>query len=206
MNNNLIVFIKNPALGTVKTRLAKSIGDNKALEVYLSLLDKCREETVKIEANRFLFYSDKIMEDSWSASLFNKQLQHPGDLGDRIKAAFDYVNEIAKGKTIIIGSDCYDLSAERIAIAFDQLDQADVVIGPANDGGYYLLGANSYHPFLFDEISWSTSAVLNQTLNQAKKHNLTTKILEELVDIDTLEDLQLSSFPYNEKTNDRKYK
>ena len=206
MPNTLIIFIKNPILGKVKSRLAKDIGKEKALVVYQDLLIKTRQETEKLEnVNKLLYYSDFIDErDMWPVDIFEKYLQiQEGDLGKRMQAAF---NESIKGKTIIIGSDCYDLKAEHIQIAFSQLETKDIVIGPANDGGYYLLGMSNFYPQLFEGIDWSTSKVFIQTLEKIRTLNLTVGVLEELVDLDTFKDIKESSYykHYKEFVNDRK--
>jgi rSAM/selenodomain-associated transferase 1 len=193
MQKHLIVFVRNPVLGTVKTRLAVSIGDEKALEVYKDLIEKCRSECLAVDAKKNLFYSKAILNDAWDNEAFTKYIQNEGDLGDKITAAF---REIFKeeGKVVIIGSDCYDLDAKTIEEAFEKLADSDVVIGPANDGGYYLLGTNSFQPELFQNITWSTELVLGETIQQAKFKNLSVSLLKELIDLDTLEDLEESGY------------
>ncbi|MFT5667075.1 MAG: rSAM/selenodomain-associated transferase 1 [Vicingaceae bacterium] len=193
MQKHLIVFVRNPVLGTVKTRLAVSIGHEKALEVYKDLIEKCRNECLAVDAKKNLFYSKVISNDAWDNEAFTKYIQNEGDLGDRITAAF---REIFKeeGKVVIIGSDCYDLDAKTIEEAFEKLADSDVVIGPANDGGYYLLGTNSFQPELFQNITWSTELVLDETIQQAKFKNLSVSLLKELIDLDTLEDLEESGY------------
>lgn len=199
MQNKLIIFIKNPELGKVKTRLAADVGDATALEVYQKLLSRCRQECSKVDAQRFLFYAEFIDEqDSWSANLFHKKVQDQGDLGDRIKGAFQEVAQEGT-PTMIIGSDCYDLDASKIEAAFEALEQHDLVIGPANDGGYYLLGSRQYYPSLFENIPWSTDTVFTKTIAAAKELELSVAVLEELVDLDTLEDVEKSSFPWTKK-------
>lgn len=193
MQNHLIVFVKNPVLGTVKTRLAKSIGNKKALEVYQDLVEKCRSECLNTNAKRHLFYSKQISNDDWSEKDFSKYIQVDGDLGEKITAAFREVSKIG-GKVVIIGSDCYDLDAAVIEKAFKKLDESDVVIGPANDGGYYLLGTNDYHPELFQKVTWSTETVLKETMQQANSKNLSVTLLKELIDLDTIEDLEQSGY------------
>jgi rSAM/selenodomain-associated transferase 1 len=193
MLKNLIVFIKNPVIGTVKTRLAKSIGDESALQVYRDLMEKSRKETQEVSADRFLFYSKEIKADNWSTEHFYKQLQAEGDLGFKMKSAFAEVIK-KNSKTIIIGSDCYDLTSTIIETAFKELDSNDLVIGPANDGGYYLLGINKFMPELFEEIEWSTEVVLQQTLEKAKQLELKVKCLQELIDIDNIDDLKKSGY------------
>lgn len=202
MLNKLIIFIKNPVLGTVKTRLATAIGDEMALNVYNRLLEKSQKETQAVSAERHLFYSKEIKHDNWSSNHFNKHLQVEGDLGEKMRSAFETVIE-PSSKAIIIGSDCYDLTSEIIEEAFEALDINDLVIGPANDGGYYLLGMKKLRPELFDSIAWSTEAVLSQTLKKAKQLGLKVKSLQELIDIDNIDDLKKSGYsPKIERIND----
>jgi len=202
MLNRLIIFLKNPVLGDVKTRIAKTEGNVAALKIYKDLLQKCRREALNVKAERHLYYANFVpQKDDWLKRDFKKHLQTQVDsLGEKMKAAFAQQLEKEASKVIIIGSDCYDLTASVIEEAFESLETHDVVIGPANDGGYYLLGIKKYHPFLFDGVAWSTEWVLQQTLDRAKQHNLSVKLLEELIDLDTIEDVQKSSFPYPFKT------
>jgi len=196
MQKNLIIFIKNPVLGTVKTRLAKTEGDEVALTIYKDLMDKCKSETLKVDANRYLFYSQEVKEDNWSQKKFIKKVQSNGDLGDKMKGAFTEVFSDGESKTLIIGSDCYDLTSEIIEEAFETLNGNDIVLGPANDGGYYLLGMKSYHAELFEGIDWSTDVVLKQTIQKARNSKLSVIKLEELIDIDNIYDLEKSGYNY----------
>lgn len=198
MSNTLIIFIKNPILGRVKSRLAADIGEEKALAVYRDLVAKTRRETEQLEnVRRLLYYADFIGDaDEWDEDYFEKRLQSDGDLGQKMQRAFQ---ESMNGKTVIIGSDCYDLTSRHIEMAFQKLDESDVVLGPANDGGYYLLGMTNYFTQLFEGIKWSTNAVLNQTIKQAKRLNLKVSFLEELVDLDTFSDLEESGYQLNYK-------
>lgn len=185
----IIVFIKNPRLGHVKTRLAKDVGDEKALEIYLKLTAHTKTVLSAVPyVNRNVYYSEFVDdEDDWSADKFIKGLQSSGDLGDRIKHAFSEVfaqNE----KVIIIGSDCAQLTADHIQQAIDALDNNNVVIGPSLDGGYYLLGMDSNYQFLFEDIVWSTESVFKTTKNKALAQKLTVTEIEKLSDIDYIED------------------
>jgi rSAM/selenodomain-associated transferase 1 len=178
--------------------LAADIGEEKALAVYRDLLEKTCRETKKLKGvRRLLYYSNFIdNDDDWSSDIFKKRLQSKGDLGGKMQTAFQ---ESMDEKTVIIGSDCYDLTTQHIESAFQKLDESDVVIGPANDGGYYLLGMSNYYPRLFEDINWSTKRVLKQTLQQAKSLNLKVSFLEELVDLDTFSDLKESGYQLNYK-------
>tara|TARA_R100001015_G_C4629582_1_gene190556 strand:- start:1551 stop:2150 length:600 start_codon:yes stop_codon:yes gene_type:complete len=189
--------MKNPSLGKVKTRLAAEIGDEKALEVYQSLLNKCRQECLKVKADRYLYYHEFVDDhDDWSQLFFHKRKQSNGDLGEKIKHAFTEVQSSDEvNPTVIIGTDCYDLDHSMISLAFKALKMTDVVIGPANDGGYYLLGCRKFNPQLFDEIEWSSERVLRQTVMKINKLGLNYFLLEERIDLDTFDDLKASGFP-----------
>jgi rSAM/selenodomain-associated transferase 1 len=190
MSNPLImVFVRNPELGRVKTRLAKSIGDQAALETYKILNKHTASVIHKTTADKLIFYSDKIQDnDIWTVINCKKQIQTKGDLGQKMLAAFQYGFSLGYKKIIIIGSDLYSLRATHIESAFEQLENYDIVIGPALDGGYYLLGLNSLIPEIFKQKQWSTSSVLKETLTDLKKFNV--NLLEPLNDIDTYEDLK----------------
>ena len=195
MRRGLITFIKNPELGKVKTRLAKSIGDKNALIVYKELLIKTRTVTAAVDAERFLFYSNQIDHaDEWSSADFIKYLQSEGDLGEKMKQAFQQVLTAGNSPAVIIGSDCFDITPAIIEAAFKSLQHNDAVIGPANDGGYYLLGMKKLHPELFTGIQWSTDSVFEQTIERLNQLNQKVYILPELIDIDELSDLEVSSF------------
>ncbi len=185
----IIVFVRNPELGRVKTRLAKSIGDQAALEIYKILCTHTASVVHKITADKLIFYSDKIQDnDVWTATNCKKQIQTKGDLGQKMLDAFQYGFSLGYQKIIIIGSDLYSLRQKHIESAFEQLENYDVVIGPALDGGYYLLGLNFMIPKIFKQKQWSTSSVLKETLFDLKEFSV--NLLEPLNDIDTYEDLK----------------
>ena len=190
MSKALIIFIKNPVLGKVKTRLAATVGDVTAFEVYKKLLNHTQKITLLTDADKFLFYSDFLQrEDEWPNDRFIKHLQKGNDLGERMCNAFENTFLNKYQKVIIIGSDCIDLSAAFIEDAYLLLNDRDVVIGPAKDGGYYLLGMKTPHPYLFKNVSWSTSQVLKQTLSICKSQHLNYSLLPTLTDIDVENDL-----------------
>lgn len=184
-NSALIVFIKNPRLGKVKTRLARTLGKKKALQIYQALLSHTRLVSLGVDINRHLYYSHFIdHNDNWSSENFDKQLQLGNDLGIRMSNAFQEIL-IQHDKAIIIGSDCASLSPEIIKNAFELLDENDFVVGPALDGGYYLLGMNHFHPEVFQDIEWSTSSVFDLTIQKIKCLNKTYALAPKLSDIDT---------------------
>ncbi|MDX5443614.1 MAG: TIGR04282 family arsenosugar biosynthesis glycosyltransferase [Hymenobacteraceae bacterium] len=191
--NQLLIFVRNPELGKVKTRLAKTTGDQKALAVYKLLLEHTQKITQPVSAVKKVWYSDYInRQDIWPNTKFQKQLQPEGDLGCKMEAAFKQAFAGGFSKVMIIGSDCFELTTELLEQAFLALDSHDVVAGPAADGGYYLLGMKQLHLSFFRNKTWSTDLVLQQTLYDAAEQNLNVKLLPVLNDIDTEADLMAS--------------
>jgi len=185
----LIVFTRNPELGKCKTRLAKSIGDEEALKVYKQLLQHTANEAIKVDASLYAYYSVKVREnDIWDTAHFNKKQQFGEDLGMRMQNAFKECFKLEHEKVIIIGSDLLDLSSTIIEEAYQKLNTNDAVIGPALDGGYYLLGLNQPFEDVFNINDWGTETVYKQTIKKLSSHK--TAILKPLNDIDYLEDLK----------------
>lgn len=188
MENLVIVFAKNPEPGKCKTRLAKNIGDEKALEVYKNLIRHTAKTIGNVSASRAVFYSEEIQNrDLWDDNLFQKQVQTEGHLGEKMQAAFAWGFAQGYAKICIVGSDLPELETSDIDKAFQKLEQNDLVFGPANDGGYYLMGMSGFHKNAFLEKAWSTETVLQKTLEDLK--GLSIAFLETKTDIDTLEDL-----------------
>ncbi len=188
-SRSIIIFTKNPELGKAKTRIASSVGDQTALDIYIRLLDITKSVMSSVvSATRLLFYSDQIVEqDAWPAADFQKYVQSNGDLGDRMEKAFDTALTISH-KALIIGSDCPYITVEIIEAAFDQLDHHDIVIGPTYDGGYYMLGMKNLHARLFRDMRWSTTSVYSTTLDRIQDLDLTYAESQMLNDIDHIED------------------
>lgn len=186
----LLIFIKNPIPGKVKTRLAKDLGDEKAVEYYKKLLEITRAQAEGTNAIKWLCYGDFINnQDNWRDEVFLKKLQHGENLGDRMSHFFNEGFNSGFNRIVIIGSDCPELKSSDLNKAFEFLKQKDAVIGPANDGGYYLLGL-SKNVNLFENKEWSTESVFDDTISDFKKENLSFEILEEKIDLDTVEDLK----------------
>jgi rSAM/selenodomain-associated transferase 1 len=186
--DSIIIFIKNIERGKVKTRLAATVGDDQALKIYEALLEHTQKVVRAVNAERFLFYSSFIeKKDSWSGNFFNKKVQSQGDLGSRMSNAFLDVFEV-DGKAIIVGSDCASLTPEIIKTALEKLDEYPFVVGPTFDGGYYLLGMNSYEPSVFEDIEWSTETVFPTTLLRMASLKKRCFFLPQLSDIDYEED------------------
>ena len=157
----------------MKTRLAKSIGDEAALAVYNQLVEKTCEVANRVEATKFAIFNEVILhDDSGIFQNFKQSVQRGNDLGEKMKHAFDMVFRQGFEKAIIIGSDCPELLAIEIENAFILLNENDLVIGPAEDGGYYLLGMKKTHAELFQIEKWSTPNVFRQTMEKAAQLNL----------------------------------
>ncbi len=187
--NLLIIFTRNPELGKVKTRLAKSIGDQSALDIYKILLNHTLAVTKKINCKKSVWYSEKIRQnDIWDNDLYIKHAQKGNDLGEKMEYAFSSGFANGYEKIVIIGSDLYDLKENHLTEAFEHLDTHNAVIGPAKDGGYYLLGLNTMINAVFSNKNWGNDSVLKDTLYDLK--TVKTKLLEELNDIDYVEDIQ----------------
>jgi uncharacterized protein len=190
----LLIFIKNPEPGKVKTRLAKTVGKNKAYQVYLDLLSHSITVAKKVDSVRQVWYSSFIdRDDEIAENTFQKFIQKGSDLGERMEYAFAQGFKNGYEKIVIIGSDCPGITASIIEDAYKMLDDCDVVLGPSEDGGYYLLGMRQFNPELFSNIEWSTERVLQQTGFAIQKKGLAWHQLPVLNDIDTEEDLRKSS-------------
>jgi hypothetical protein len=195
LKNALIIFVRNPVLGKVKTRLAAGIGDEKALQVYQHLLQHTQSITKNLSVTKFVYYADEINEDDvWNG--FEKRKQQGNDLGERMLYAFEEILETGFSKICIIGSDCFELTTGIIFDAFEKLDTADVIIGPVMDGGYYLLGTNRLIPEFFTNKTWSTATVFADTLKDAAALNIRVTQLPLMNDIDTEKDLHNSPLAF----------
>ncbi|NBC05053.1 MAG: DUF2064 domain-containing protein [Bacteroidetes bacterium] len=204
----LLIFVKNPEKGKVKTRLAKTVGNDKAYNTYLRLLDYTMKVAAMTEAQKQIWYSSFIdHEDGFgsqptgrpkysdgSGTNFEKKLQRGENLGARMQNAFQDGFKGEYEKIVIIGSDCPGITSEIIEEAFTELDGNDVVIGPSEDGGYYLLGLKKMIPGIFEGISWSTEDVFSETVKVLKNEKMDYGLLPTLNDIDTEEDLRKSDF------------
>ena len=193
MSDNLvIVFAKNIILGKVKTRLAKTVGDNAAFDVYKHLIDITERETLRLKnCDVHVYFSDAVINAKWLNN--DKFVQEGENLGERMKHAFKQSFERGYRHVIGVGSDLPDLTAEIMIEALDKLKTNDTVFGPSEDGGYYIIGMNKLIPQLFENKSWSTDVLLDQTTEELNVLNFSTALLKPLNDVDTLEDLQNSS-------------
>jgi uncharacterized protein len=186
----LIVFVRKPELGKVKTRLAATMGDVAALKVYELLLAHTQQVAVTLELPVYVYYACGIGEnDIWQGPHLYKKEQQGVDLGQRMAHAFAAVFAEGHGKVVIIGSDCYALTAPMVQTAFQQLQNSDAVIGPATDGGYYLLGLSRPMPQIFEGIVWSTPTVAAATMGKLYQLDCSVSMLQPLPDIDEEKDL-----------------
>jgi uncharacterized protein len=186
----LIIFLKAPRLGTVKTRIAQKMGEQRALKIYRELVETILEG-VRTVPNIQLYFTpaDALNEiQPWLRENWTAHAQGEGDLGERMHRAF--VEAFANGaeRVVVIGSDAPEVRTSDIRSAWKELKSHDVVVGPAIDGGYWLIGLRAPQPELFREIAWSSEQVLGQTLARAKSLGLKIQLLRILSDIDTEED------------------
>lgn len=188
--NALIIFVKNARLGKVKTRLAATVGEQKALDIYKQLLAHTKQVVRPLNCVKTVWYSLEVEEDAgWNAPEVQKKVQLGEDLGQRMLHAFRYtLNQPEVKHAVIIGSDCAELETTHIETAFNALEKHELVIGPARDGGYYLLGVNRLYPELFRDIVWSTEQVFDSTIEKARQLGLSIHTLATLSDVDTFAD------------------
>ena len=186
--NLLLVFCKNPTKGQVKTRLAQSIGDEKALYIYQKLLEKTASILKDLNCPITIYYSESTVEnDFFSNDKVVKKVQKGKDLGERMGNAFKEAFQTFN-KVVIIGTDLWTVEAGDIEKAFNALNNNTAVIGPSLDGGFYLLGLTRYLPSLFKNKLWGTGEVLEKTVSDLSEEKVF--FLVEKNDIDTIEDLQ----------------
>ncbi len=187
----LLILMRNPVLGKIKTRIAESIGEENALKMYYYLLAYTRLITQKIHCDKLLVYDTFIPEsDEWDKAIYHKRLARGKDLGEVMYNAFREAFSKKYSQVVIIGSDCPQITQKIIETSFKKLENHDFVLGPAVDGGYYLLGMKHLNKNLFFNKSWSTDKVLSQTLNDIKQLQASVSLLPTLADVDTEEDIK----------------
>ena len=201
--SGLIIFVKSPIAGEVKTRLAADIGDEKALEIYWQLLQITKKVALQFNGSKMI-WSNKDWSDNsdfWPIETFQFHLQKGTDLGEKMTKAFDYHFKEGFTKLILIGSDCPEINISILNAAEQALDHHDLVIGPATDGGYYLIAMKEVHYELFQNMEWSHPQVLEQSLQRAKSKSLSVHLLQTLSDIDNVADLNLLSNEFGATKN-----
>jgi len=192
--NALVVFLKHPRPGGVKTRLAAAIGAEAAAALYRALAEEVLEATTPAvgDYERLVFFDPPESLPEMREWLPGVRLmaQSGPDLGARMADAFARAFARGARRVAIVGTDAPGLSRDTVREALSALGVADVVLGPADDGGYYLIGLRAPHPGLFASIEWSTPSVREQTLARAAAAGLSVREIGPLRDVDTLEDLR----------------
>lgn len=188
----LIIFVKYPEPGCVKTRLAHSIGKDKAAFLYRTFVELLLKKTSDMSSERFIFYTPADKREklsNWLGGGSKLFPQRGNDLGQRMSNAVRFAFAKGAREIVIVGTDIPLLDKEVVLTAFKKLENRQCVIGPSLDGGYYLLGLSHFEGKIFQNINWGTDKVLNQTLGAVKRLGLTYSLLEERFDVDDIEDL-----------------
>ena len=187
----LIIFSKNAQKGKVKTRLASTLGESAAFRVFQIMLQRIRKAVSELSIDKAVFFSDYIdNSEEWCSSSFRKFVQKGEDIGNRMGQAFSVMFNQGYKHVCLIGTDCYALQPQIIHKTFELLQTHSLVLGPANDGGYYLIALSGPAPWLFEGVNWSTPHVLAQTIQHATRFGQKYALVDELVDIDTESDLK----------------
>ncbi|MGH7701046.1 MAG: TIGR04282 family arsenosugar biosynthesis glycosyltransferase [Gemmatimonadales bacterium] len=187
------VFVKAPLAGRVKIRLAAAIGPEAAAALYRRLGTRVVRSVTSDAYRTAVWYAPRrhgalVREWLRAVGVSGFHPQSGGSLGDRLRAAF--ATHLAEGalRVVLIGSDCPGVDRRVIGEAFAGLDDHDVVLGPARDGGYYLIGMKALHEPLFRGILWSSAGVLGETRAIARRLDLSCGLLRRLRDVDTVAD------------------
>lgn len=185
--DHLIVFLKAPRPGTVKTRIAATAGREKACAIYRELVETLLSGLGSLAAVELRFWPDEAGEEikPWLREGWTSAPQGDGDLGDRLLRAFASAFAAGARRVVIIGSDCPAVETADVHSAWRELSSHDLVVGPAVDGGYWLIGLRAPQPELFDEMAWSSDQVLAVTLQRARGLGRRIQLLRLLNDIDT---------------------
>jgi uncharacterized protein len=186
----LLIFARYPVAGAAKTRLIPALGAEGAAAAH-RLLCEVTLATARnsIMAKCVAYFGGDLAEfQNWLGTDISYEQQIDGDLGEKLTAAAASQFQQGVKKLLIVGSDCPYITPDHYAEATKALDTHDVVIGPALDGGYYLIGLRAVHPLLFANINWSTDKVFAQTCNAAANLGLKVHVLDILSDIDFPED------------------
>lgn len=191
INLLLIIFTRYPRAGHVKTRLIPALGERGAMLIHRKMVEYTMAQACHFKGSIEVCYTGGSLKEmkKWLGYQLLYREQKGASLGEKLsKAVIEAFTEGFK-KTVIIGTDCPSLTIEHINKAFLLLDSSELVLGPAVDGGYYLIGLSSYHQELFQNISWGSDKVYRQTLRAAEKLTLKTAIMEKLADLDRPADL-----------------
>jgi rSAM/selenodomain-associated transferase 1 len=207
-HNLLIIFVKAPLVGKVKTRLAKKLGESVTLDIYRSMVKDLLQNIkgyseYKIQLS-FWPVNHLTEMQNWLGKSWKFLAQCEGHLGEKMLDAFKNAFEVGSGKVIIIGSDIPTISKQVIHDAFTRMDSYDLVLGPSEDGGYYLIGLKKLHSALFENVSWGSPQVLKETVEIARANKISLSLLEMRNDIDDYDDLLDLWKDLNQATSDFK--
>jgi uncharacterized protein len=187
---SVLVFIKEPRPGNVKTRLAAAVGDQEAARLYEEWTTAILEGLQSLRATATLigYYagSEVVVRNKWRSFVDDWLQQCDGDLGDRLQLGF--ASALKSGPCVAIGTDCLDVDSQVVASAFDSLEKTDAVLGPASDGGYYLIGLRRMPDHLFAGVQWSSPKTFIQQQKALVQAGMTVFELSMLHDIDTIDD------------------
>ena len=190
MPEALLVFLKYPRAGAVKTRLAAALGAERAVELYRGWIGQVFAAIQPLRPRvRVLAYYDGADRSDfapWLALADDWRAQPSGDLGERLRRGLAWALSI--GPALAIGTDCLELDAALIRAAYAELSRVEVVLGPAMDGGYYLVGMRDDHRAIFEGVRWSCPETLADHLMRCRELGLTHALLPARQDIDTLAD------------------
>jgi uncharacterized protein len=189
-DDQLIIFVKAPRPGQVKTRLAIDLGPEAACSAYCRLAEALFLNLAGLRGVELQFSPEDARAEiePWRRPSWRLRPQARGNLGERLGAAFQNAFGCGSRCVVIIGSDCPEITQTDINDAWAALRTHDLVLGPALDGGYWLVGLRQPQPLLFEGIAWSTSSVCDETVRRARRAGLKLKLLRELSDIDTAVD------------------
>ena len=184
------MFVKAPRPGLVKTRLGQAIGATAACAAYRSLVERVVAQMECLREVELRFSPDDAVEEirPWLREDWRAAPQGNGALGERLARGFSEAFAEGCTRVVAIGSDCPDASADDVREAWQILESSEVVLGPASDGGYWLIGLRQPQPGLLGGISWGSESVLAETLHRAKAMRLQVQLLRILADIDTEQD------------------
>lgn len=197
MNETLIIFSRYPEPGKTKTRMIPALGATGAAELQRKMTEHTLKTAIALKSSRdvtlevhFAGGDIQLMRD-WLGKEVAYIPQVSGDLGEKMRSAFDHAFTLDNQRVLIMGIDCPDIDSKILTQAFDSLANHDLTLGVAADGGYYLIALNHLIPKLFQDIDWGTERVLKQTKDIAQKSNLKIHYLPTLADVDRPEDLQI---------------
>jgi rSAM/selenodomain-associated transferase 1 len=187
----LILFLKNPDAPHVKTRLSVGIGEAAARHTYRLMLQHTLAVAGELPCRVLLFVDGDVSHPLWNDTSFTVMRQHGSDLGERLSNACEIAFSEGHDRVVVTGGDIPDISTSILTDAFDALDTHDFVVGPAHDGGYYLIGMREMSRAVFRQIPWSSPDVLRSTLSAIEQLDKRVVLLETLADVDVVQDLGL---------------